>query len=149
MKTFFVSLAAIVVILACTIEVSGPISEYFSKKDLKVITSTYNPDLQTRTILYGNSAAVESFKDASHKHKAGAVFKLYTYKECTDPISFESNIKSTLLQTEIVTIKNSFPDSIIATYNRLEDRTSQSNATESSRKRISFITKLNPERFQK
>ncbi|WP_431244448.1 hypothetical protein ACQ9BO_09085 [Flavobacterium sp. P21] len=142
MKTLFISLAAIAVVLACGLEVSGPVSEYFSKKDLKIIASSYNPKLETRAVLYGNEQAEAGYNDAGHKQKQGAIFKLYTYKESTDPASYDFNVKSTLLKTEIVTIKNSYPDSIIATYNRVEGRKLQKDSAESSSQRISSITRL-------
>lgn len=149
MKTLFIGIAALLVILACTLEVSGPVSEYFSKKDLNIITNTYNPELQTRTVLYGNPAAEASFKDPKHQQKQGAIFKLYTYKESTDPVSFDFNVKSILLKTEIVTIKSIFPDSVTASYNRVQDRRSQNDSAEIARIRISSITKLNAVKTQK
>lgn len=142
MKTLFIALASISVVIACCLEVSGPIAEYLSKKDLKIIASSYNPKLETRAVLYGNEQAEAGYNDTGHKQKQGAIFKLYTYKESTDPSSYDFNMKSTLLKTEIVTIKNSYPESIIATYNRLEGRKSQKDSVESSRGRISTITGL-------
>lgn len=144
MKTLFIFLAAMVVVIACSAEVAGPVSEYFSKKDLKIITSSYNQQSQTRSVLYGNPEAVATFKDAAKTQKEGAIFKLYTYKEQIDPVSYDSNVKSTLVKTESVTIINTFKDSIRVSYKKVDAIPVRNNKVENAEQRIAFIANIHP-----
>jgi hypothetical protein len=69
MKTLFISLAAILVVIACCLEFSGPVSEYFAKKDLNIITACYNEKEQIRVVLYGNATALDVHKQKRGQHK--------------------------------------------------------------------------------
>ncbi len=149
MKTLIISLAAILVVIACSLEISGPISEYFSKKDLKIITSTYNKEQEIRAVLYGNTVALTTFRDTKQKQKAGAVFKLYTYKEQTDPVSYDFNIKSTLLKTETVTLATTEKGDLHPIYNKVEELLSKNTSVENTRERIAFILNLSSGTTQK
>lgn len=80
---------------------TGKIRFMFDAGDLQFISSSFNPDQQTMSALYGNQQAIEILT-GSNKRLPGSAFKQVTYRMQDDPNYFGSKVNGELLCVETV-----------------------------------------------
>ncbi|WP_324755655.1 hypothetical protein [Sphingobacterium thalpophilum] len=71
----------------------------FDAGDLQFISSSFNPDQQTMSALYGNQQAIKLLT-GSNKRLPGSALKQATYKVQDDPNYFGSKVNGELLRVE-------------------------------------------------
>ncbi|ROI06599.1 hypothetical protein EGI16_01445 [Chryseobacterium sp. G0240] len=118
---------------------TGKVRFMFDPGDLKFISSSFNPDLQTMSALYGNNDALSLLADPKHEQQQASL-KLVTYKMQDDPNYFGSKVNGELISVEhISTGRNG----------KLEYRIlfGQTPTSDSKEHRISLILDYEPVRF--
>ncbi|CAM3676441.1 hypothetical protein [Sphingobacterium prati] len=71
----------------------------FDPGDLRFISSSFNPDMQTMSALYGNSIAILLLSNPQHPQQHASL-KLVTYKMQDDPNYFGSKVNGELILVE-------------------------------------------------
>ncbi|WP_336828538.1 hypothetical protein [Sphingobacterium multivorum] len=79
---------------------TGKIRFMFDPGSLKFISSSFNPNLQTMSALYGNQKGISALE--TKKGIIGVDLKLVTYKMQDDPNYFGSKVNGELLSVETV-----------------------------------------------
>tara|TARA_R110002049_G_scaffold25956_4_gene90703 strand:- start:3451 stop:3924 length:474 start_codon:yes stop_codon:yes gene_type:complete len=77
----------------------------FDSRDLKVITTAINPNLETMSVLYGNEKAYRAALDGNGQHVSGEKYIYLTWKYIENPKWFDSNISKDLLALESINVK--------------------------------------------
>ncbi|MCM4162981.1 MULTISPECIES: hypothetical protein [unclassified Arenibacter] len=77
----------------------------FDSRDLKVITTAINPNLETMSVLYGNEKAYEVALKGNGRHILGEQYLYVTWKYRENPRWFGSNITEDLLSVEKIDVK--------------------------------------------
>tara|TARA_R110002051_G_scaffold15064_2_gene47632 strand:- start:25428 stop:25901 length:474 start_codon:yes stop_codon:yes gene_type:complete len=77
----------------------------FDSRDLKVITTAINPNLETMSVLYGNEKAYRAALDGNRQHVSGEKYVYLTWKYIENPKWFGSNISKNLLAIESINVK--------------------------------------------
>jgi len=101
-KILFKLLISSVIFASCSKNAesdAGKIRFMFDAGDLMFITSSFNPEQQTMSALYGNQQAV-SLLSSSSKRQTRSSFKLVTYQMQDDPNYFGSKVNGELLLVE-------------------------------------------------
>jgi hypothetical protein len=78
---------------------AGKIRFMFDAGDLGFISSSYSPEQQTMSALYGNQQAI-SLLSSFNKRQPRSSFKLVTYQMQDDPNYFGSKVNGELLRVE-------------------------------------------------
>lgn len=79
--------------------------EVFDARGLKVITSFASRKQQTISVLYGNQLAMQSAATGSHKHVAGELFKLVTFRQANNTYWYGSYINGAVKSIETLYTK--------------------------------------------
>ncbi|MCL8538520.1 hypothetical protein M9991_16760 [Chryseobacterium gallinarum] len=79
---------------------TGKIRFIFDPGNLKFISSSFNPNLQTMSALYGNQKGISAL--GTKQGIIGVDLKLVTYKMQDDPNYFGSKVNGELLSVETV-----------------------------------------------
>ncbi|WP_343558798.1 hypothetical protein [Sphingobacterium sp.] len=79
---------------------TGKIRFMFDAGNLKFISSSFNPNLQTMSALYGNQKGISALE--TKQGIIGVDLKLVTYKMQDDPNYFGSKVNGELLSVETV-----------------------------------------------
>lgn len=77
----------------------------FNSRNLKVITTAINPNLETMSVLYGNEKAYRAALNGNGQHVSGEKYVYLTWKYIENPKWFGSNISKDLLALESINVK--------------------------------------------
>jgi hypothetical protein len=113
----------------------------YAEPGMSVITTSFNTNARTTSVLYGNALAVAAARDSTGHHLPGEEYRLVTWRQKGNPLWFGGNINDSIQAIERVRAVDA--DSRVD----LQYDVMVGEAMEKSTDRIRFITGLRGLKF--
>ncbi|MCD9015051.1 hypothetical protein [Parachryseolinea silvisoli] len=108
----------------------------YAEPGMAIITTLFNTEAQTTSVLYGNALAVAAAHDAVGVHQPGEEYRLVTWRQKGNPLWFGGNINDSIQVVERVRAV-ALGSAVDMRYDVV-----MGNMTEAFEKRVQFILTL-------